>query len=100
MTSYPLAQYSWEDALVITILSTSEQHIGTFPLDFVRRSGVNTWGYILDVVRQLVDAGSGGTLFASDGTAIDRTAETSPGEYEFVPQGMFVHLYPTFEVEK
>lgn len=84
MTSYPLAQYSWDDKDVITISSCDSQLIGTFPMDFLRRSGVGIWDYILDVIRQLLDDERGGYLKMSNGKALDSVEPLEPGDYCYV----------------
>jgi hypothetical protein len=85
MTSYPLAQHSWDDQDVITISSRDSQLIATFPLDFLIRSGVSIWEYIHDVIRQLLDNEEGGCLYKPDGTIVDNAELSGPGDYCFVP---------------
>jgi hypothetical protein len=87
MTSYPLAQHSWDDQDVITISSRDSQLIGTFPLEFLIRSGVSIWEYIYDVVRQLLDNGEGGCLYKPDGSVVANAETLEPGDYCFVPHG-------------
>jgi len=53
MTEDPLAKHSWDDQDVTTISSRDSQLIGTFPLEFLIRSGVSILEYIYDVIRQL-----------------------------------------------
>lgn len=63
MTTYDLAQYSWSDSEVITISSYDNQLIGTFPLSFIKRGGLNTWAFVSDIIHQLMDtAGLGHPL--------------------------------------
>lgn len=95
MTTYPLAQYSWDDADVITISSKDEQLIGTFPLEFLRRCGVNVWEYISEVVSQLVDEEAAGRLYKPDGTIICTTDTPRPGDYCYLPTGQF-HIRAKF----
>jgi len=85
MTSYPLAQHSWDDQDVITISSRDSQLIGTFPLEFLIRSGVSIWDYIFDVVCQLLDNGEGGCLYKPDGSSLTNMDPAEPGDYCFVP---------------
>jgi len=84
MTVYPLAQHSWDDQDVITISSRGSQLIGTFPLEFVMRSGVSVWEYIYDVVRQLLDNEEGGCLHKPDGSVMTTAEALEPGDYCFV----------------
>ena len=84
MTSYPLARHSWDDQDVITISSRVSQLIGTFPLEFLIRSGVSIWDYIFDVVRLLLDNGEGGCLYKPDGSPLNNTDPAEPGDYCFV----------------
>jgi hypothetical protein len=85
MTSYPLAQHSWDDQDVITISSRDSQLIGTFPLEFLIRSGVSIWEYIYDVVRQLLENEEGGCLYKPDESVVTNGDPPEPGDYCFVP---------------
>ena len=85
MTSYPLAQHSWDDLDVITISSRDSQLIGTFPLEFLTRSGVSIWEYICDVVRQLLDNEEGGCIYKPDGSVMTNADVPELGDYCFVP---------------
>lgn len=93
MTTYPLAQHSWEDHEVITVSSMTDQLIGTFPMSFVRHAGLNPWEYILYVVGRLVECEQGGTLYTQDGTVIHRADVIEPGDYRFLPHGEFTVHY-------
>jgi len=85
MTSYPLAQHSWDDQDVITISSRDWQLIGTFPVEFLKRSGVSIWEYICDVVRQLLDNEEGGCIYKPDGSVITNADVPELGDYCFDP---------------
>jgi hypothetical protein len=85
MTSYPLAQHSWDDQDVITVSSRDSQLIGTFPLEFLIRSGVSIWEYDYDVVRQLLEKEEGGCLLKPDGSVVTHAEPLKPGDYCFVP---------------
>lgn len=87
MTTYPLAQYSWDDENVITISSRDSQLIGTFPLDFLRRSGVSCWEYVLDITGQLLDDVEGGRIYKSDGTAVLSEDPLKLGDYIYGSEG-------------
>lgn len=87
MTSYPLAQHSWDDDEVITISSKNDQLIGTFPVEFLRHSGLNHWEYIYDVIIQLVDGVQGGVFYTTDGAPICNSDPLRAGDYHYVPQG-------------
>jgi hypothetical protein len=86
MITYDLAQYAWADAAVIYITSRADQLIGTFPLEFVRLGGVNTWGYVLDVVLQLVDCGEG-VIVDEGGRIVETTEVPHAGQFWFEPAG-------------
>jgi hypothetical protein len=86
---YPLAQHSWDDRDVITVSSLEDQLISTFPLDFIRRGGLNTWEYILDVVGQLVEGNERGMITAQDGSSVEPTEVPQAGDYIYVPAGKF-----------
>jgi hypothetical protein len=55
--NYKLAIDGWPESerIVIRNGTTSPSVIASFPLDFVRRGGDNTWQYILDMVENVVD---------------------------------------------
>ena len=88
MTSYPLAQYSWDDQEVITVSSENDSLIGTFPLQFLRQGGieVDTWEYILDVISQLVDGDTRGSFRTVDGEIVSADGRPHPGDYYYVNQ--------------
>lgn len=90
---YPLAQHSWDDQDVITVSSLENQLISTFPLDFIRRGGVNTWEYILDVVGQLVEGNERGMITAQDGSSVEPTEVPQVGDYIYVPAGKFLDYF-------
>lgn len=91
MTSYPLAQHSWNDPDVITVASKDDQLIATFPMEFFQRSGVPVWEYMYDVIAQLLDGPGKGQLYKADGTAVTTADEVDPGEYCFVLDSAFIH---------
>lgn len=54
-TTYTTASGVWRRGGVIKICSSLETHIASFPLDFVKEGGDNTWRYISLVVALLVE---------------------------------------------
>lgn len=87
---YVLAQYSWEDPEVITISSYDDQLIGTFPLTFIKRGGLNTWAFVSDIVHQLVDVAGGGVITTGDGEVVLQEAPYA-GKFVFVPRSEQYH---------
>jgi hypothetical protein len=99
MTTYPLAQHSWADEGVITVSSREGQIIGTFPLSFVQRGGINAYGYVLEVVHQLVELEDRGCIRADDGTSVSLEDEPVPGDFFLEPHSAsricFLESLPT-----
>ncbi|KAL0247459.1 hypothetical protein I308_103524 [Cryptococcus tetragattii IND107] len=87
---YVLAQYSWEDPEVITISSYDDQLIGTFPLTFIKRGGLNTWAFVSDIVHQLVDVAGGGVITTGNGEVVLQEAPYA-GKFVFVPRSEQYH---------
>jgi hypothetical protein len=59
-------------------LSCSEQEIvAKFPLEPVRRGGTNTWAYVIEAVRQLMDP-SDGHIFLRNSIPVDATSAPFP----------------------
>ncbi|OXG17644.1 hypothetical protein C367_05139 [Cryptococcus neoformans Ze90-1] len=85
MTTYALAQYYWNDSEVITISSYDNQIIGTFPLSFIKRGGLNTWAFVSDIVHQLVDIAGGGAIRAGDGNPVVLQEAPYAGDFVFMP---------------
>jgi hypothetical protein len=85
MKSYPLALDLWDDTSAIIIRSISGTRIATFPLEFVQRGGDNTWGFVLQVVQELVesDTGSLGVLKDTDGMSLDPSEAPWAGTFRF-----------------
>ncbi|OCF70811.1 hypothetical protein I204_08538 [Kwoniella mangroviensis CBS 8886] len=92
MTTYPLAQYTWDDPEVLTISSLEGQLIGTFPLDFLRRGGVNNWGYVLDIVCQLLCDGEGGTILGRNDDPVNPSVAPYAGDFHFKPHNGQSHV--------
>lgn len=91
MTTYDLAQYSWNDPEVITISSNDNQLFGTFPLSFIKRGGLNTWAFVSDIVHQLVDTAGGGVIMANDGNPVIMQEAPYAGHFVFVPHSEQSH---------
>ncbi|OWZ69525.1 hypothetical protein AYX14_05071 [Cryptococcus neoformans] len=87
MKTYDLAQYSysWNDPEVITISSYDNQLIGTFPLSFIKRGGLNIWAFVSDIVHQLVGTPGGGVIMANDGNPVILQEAPYAGHFVFVP---------------
>ncbi|OWZ61946.1 hypothetical protein C366_00872 [Cryptococcus neoformans Tu401-1] len=85
MTTYALAQHFWRDSEVITISSYDNQLIGTFPLNFIKRGGLNTWAFVSDIVHQLVDIVGGGFIRAKNGNPVLLQEAPYAGDFVFVP---------------
>lgn len=88
---YVLAQHSWKDSEVIAISSYDDQLIGTFPLSFIKRSGLNTWAFISDIVHQLVDIVEGGVITTRNGEPVVLQEAPYAGEFMFVPHSEQYH---------
>jgi hypothetical protein len=83
MASYLLAGDSWRDSEVIRVFSPDDRFIGELPLSFIRSGGVNTWDFVLDVVRLVLEPGQEGGLRNADGQPLDLQAPPSAGNYVF-----------------
>lgn len=91
MTTYALAQHFWRDSEVITISSYDYQLIGTFPLNFIKRGGLNTWAFVSDIVHQLVDIVGGGFIRAKNGNPVLLQEAPYAGDFVFVPHSEQYH---------
>jgi hypothetical protein len=90
-TTYTTASGVWRRGGVIKILSILETIIASFPLDFVREGGDNTWRYILLAINLLVedDPDHPGHIENQDGTAVDLDDAPSSGIFRYVEQGIY-----------
>lgn len=91
--TYPLAVNSWRagrDAVVV-FCRISHQLIGSFPLEFVRQSGVDSWQYVLDAIDIMVEPSPGHTssLWTVAGVMLDLTQTVDCGEFFFEQLGDF-----------
>lgn len=59
------------------------------PLDFVRKGGLDTWEFVLDLVNMLVDPAphAGVILKDSDGVSVDLSDSPTEGHYIYVHDG-------------
>lgn len=86
-TQYPLSVNSWRSgrsSVVVRSQHTSEV-IGSFPLDFVRNSGNDSWQYIIWALAQLVESTSVGPveLKSEDGHVINTRSEVHGGTFYY-----------------
>jgi hypothetical protein len=52
----------------IQVLSSDSQAIGTIPLNFVRTGGLNTWAYVISVIKELANETDGWIYSFAPGT--------------------------------
>jgi hypothetical protein len=100
MKTYPLAVDLWEDTSSIIVRLTNGTRIATFPLEFVRRGGDNTWEYILNVVTQLVDVVSDlpKVLMDEEGQVVSLDDAPWAGTFRFEQVGQL--MSPTFGLRR
>jgi hypothetical protein len=97
-TTYTTASGVWRPGGVIKIASLLDTPIASFPLDFVKDGGDNTWRYILLVVALLVDVDPEHPGHIEDPTGNVVILEQAPtsGIFIYVEQGIFF-LYDRIE---
>jgi hypothetical protein len=80
---YPLAVDHWRETDIICIRSQIGTTIASFPLEFVRRGGDDTWQYVLCVVGQLVDHPPEqlGVIKSEDGTPVNLAEAPCVGSF-------------------
>ncbi len=88
--SYLRAHFKWRRSGLITIVTTYDTEIGTFPMSFLESCGDNSWQYILFVVSQLVDIRSDGpgTLVSEQGQEVDMQSAPAEGVYRYLLTGV------------
>ncbi len=90
---YPLSVNSWRAGRnsVVVSCQKSQQIIGSFPLEFVRQSGDDSWEYVLGVLEQLVEPLPAGpvTLMSEDGRDIDMGGRVYGGKFYYRRSGEF-----------
>ena len=71
---------------MITIVTTYDTEIGTFPMTFLQSSGDCNWQYILFVIAQLVDVDSDGprTLVSEHEEPVDVQTSPTEGVYRYI----------------
>lgn len=88
---YPLAVHSWKTSLepVIIRCSYSGDIIGSFPLDFVRSSGVDSWEFIFSVIQRLVvvEEGYSSIIRDSHDIVVDPIDRVRSGVFTFEQVG-------------
>ena len=84
--SYLRAHFKWRRSGLITIVTTYDTEIGTFPMSFLESCGDSSWQNILFVVTQLVDiaADGPGTLFSELGEPVDLLSSLAEGVYRYI----------------
>ncbi|WOO86369.1 uncharacterized protein LOC62_08G009847 [Vanrija pseudolonga] len=85
--NYKLAIEGWPESerIIIRNRMTSPSVIASFPLDFVRRGGDNSWHYILAMVESVVDPEPGqfGLILDPSGLPVDMEASPTGGDFWF-----------------
>jgi hypothetical protein len=89
-TTYTTASGVWRRGGVIKIASIMETPIASFPLDFVRDGGDNTWRYISYVVGLLVevDPSHPGHIEDENGAAVVLNQAPPTGLFRYIEQGI------------
>jgi hypothetical protein len=95
--TYLLTVHSWKTSSepILIRCSRTEELIASFPLEFVQRSGDDSWQYVLDVVNQLVELSPGHppTIRDSAGVPVQMAEHVSGGIYWYEQAGQsFKHL--------
>jgi hypothetical protein len=91
---YELAVDSWAASDRVLIRSPSLDHVGSFPLPFLRKGGDNTWAYIMGVIGELVDRSSDEVWRIEDENGREMAGAEAPdaGVYTLTRQGGFLSL--------
>ena len=60
------------------------------PVEFIRKGGLDSWDFVLDIVNMLVDPTPNcpGMIKTASGVAIDLTARPTEGHYIYVQTGL------------
>ncbi|RSH82996.1 hypothetical protein EHS25_005706 [Saitozyma podzolica] len=87
--TYSLAVQSWSDQPITIRCFRTDERIASFPLEFVRRGGNNTWQYVMDVVNQLVEQAAGGrpVIRTSSGEEVSLTDAPTSGVFKYEQVG-------------
>ena len=83
----------WNDKDSIVILDSNQGLIAEFPLSFVRTGGINTWMYVIDVVKMLLQSPTEFSLVNAAMRPIDQSGMPSPGVYSLSVDGSLYILY-------
>jgi hypothetical protein len=91
-TYYERGVDSWESRESVVVRSRDSTIVASFPLSFIQRGGDNTWGYVLEVVDQLVntDATHPWTIRDHEDQVVDRRQPPRAGIFWFDLLGMSV----------
>jgi hypothetical protein len=84
MKSYQLASDFWGGpSCIIRDSDKRGDRIATFPVEFLRRCGDNTWSYIYGVIADLVseEDASRAVILDGSGSAVDPNEEPSAGVF-------------------
>jgi hypothetical protein len=68
---------------VVSMKGNQEETIARIPLEFVRRGGNDTWSYVIEVIKELVDQKDGHIFY--QGHAVDPAMAPFPGIFFYVP---------------
>ena len=78
---------SWKSTENVIVLSLNGQAIAKIPIEFIARGGDSSWGFVYDVVQQLVKQ-KGGSIISGKGSPMIRDHVVgSGGEYTYVVPG-------------
>lgn len=90
--SYTMAASKWRRSGHVEIVSVYDTVIASFPIDFLKTCGDNTWQYILHVVAIIVelDPVHPGSIFFEDGVAVDYQDIPMAGRFRFLEQGLSI----------
>ena len=83
----------WNDKDIIVILDSDGGLIAEFPLSFIRTGGINTWMYIVDVVKMLLQFPTEFLLVDAATRPIHQNELPSPGIYSIIVDGRLYTLY-------
>lgn len=84
MKRYQLASDFWDGpSLIVRVSNDREDRIATFPINFMRRCGDNTWSYIHGVIVELICVTdvSDVKILDDKGSTVDFRVEPSAGSY-------------------
>jgi len=84
---YQLAQETWKDAQVTSIYAADGRFLAEFPISFVRRGGVDTWAYVLDVLSQLLESMTRPRLLGANREIVSPDDKVEAGDYTLQVDG-------------